>query len=426
MFIPVLMYVVVIIYGGGRLLAYLSEKEANRAITHKRLAFVILSVLLFVPLVAYKILNWNDPSIILPFGISFYTLQAYSYIHSIYQNEIETEKDPVLIALFVSFFPFVSSGPIMRAKALLPQLKENKAFSYDDVTDGLKLYAFGLFKKLVLADNIAIYIQNVNLGFGQGYGHGLAAFVAAVLYSLELYLDFSGYSDIVIGCSRALGLNVDRNFDHPYLARTITEFWRRWHISLSSWLRDYVYFPLGGSRKGSVVTYRNIIIVFLVSGFWHGSGWNFIVWGLMNGAFQCIERIVINATDHKYKGSRVLTFLLVTLAWMFFSAGSVVEAVDRIRSFAGIPTDVMAIVGSAEPLLTLNEVLLIPQSFNMLLMVVGLIIFIVISLMTYEKDGLQLISKKNVFVRWGLYYDLILSILFFAASEPVSFIYNKF
>ncbi|WP_051538173.1 MBOAT family O-acyltransferase [Butyrivibrio proteoclasticus] len=390
--------------------------------------FSIFVVLLFVPLVAYKILDWNGTGVLLPLGISFFTLQAYTYLHDVRDGSIEAEKSLVTVALFVAFFPAVSSGPILRARTLIPQLKASKEFDYDRVTAGMKLYCFGLFKKLVLADNMAVYIQNVNTEFAGGYVKGLAVLLSAMMYSLQLYLDFSGYSDIVIGSARILGFDIDKNFDHPYLARTISEFWRRWHISLSSWLRDYVYFPLGGSRKGQVRTYLNIVIVFLVSGLWHGNGWNFIVWGLIHGVFQCAERMLGTITRGKYKGSRVLTFIMATFAWMFFSAASVGDALGKLISFGRIPGELADVFGGAASLsaASLNAAFLIPEGFSFVLLLAGLIVFGIISLITYKRDGIELVKKIPAFPRWLLYNLLILSILFFAASEPVSFIYNKF
>ena len=410
-FLSALIYVALLTYIGGLV------------ISGRKSSFPFFAILLFAPLVVYKVLDWRGSGILLPLGISFFTLQAYSYLHDVYKGEIEVERSPITIALFTSFFPSVSSGPILRARTLIPQLNDPKEFDYDRVTDGMKLYCFGLFKKMVLADNMAVYIQNVNSEFANGYVHGLAVLLSAVMYSLQLYLDFSGYSDIVIGSAKILGFNIDRNFDHPYLSKTITEFWRRWHISLSSWLRDYIYFPLGGSRKGIARTYGNIIIVFLISGFWHGNGFNFIVWGLIHGLFQCIERFVVTVTNKKYKGSRLLTFIMATFAWMFFSAESVTDALNKLSSFSLIPNDINAVFSGAS---SLSEVLQIPADYRFILLLISLTIFVIISYVTYEKDGLEIIRKIPAAPRWILYHLLILSILFFAASTPVSFIYNKF
>ena len=409
-FIPALLYVVIVTYVGGLLL----EKR-------KKL-LPLFCVLLFAPLIVYKVVQWNKGDYIIPLGISFFTLQAYSYLNSVYNEEIGPEKSFVTVTLFVSFFPAVSSGPILRASKMIPQFKKPKAFNYNLFTDGMKLYAFGLFKKMVLADNMAIYIQSVNDQFVNGNIYGLAVFASAIFYSLQLYLDFSGYSDIVIGCSKMLGFEIDRNFDHPYLARTITEFWRRWHISLSSWLRDYIYFPLGGSRKGPFRTYINIVIIFIISGLWHGNGFNFLVWGLLHGLFQCAERMLKSFSRGKYKGSRILTFIMVTFAWMFFSEKSVSTTIDKIRAFVIIPSEIAEVLNGK---LMISDVLLIPQDLNMVVLVIGIVVFVLLSIITYNRDGLGLIRRIPSVPRWGLYYLLILGVLFFAASTQVSFIYNK-
>lgn len=411
LFLPALIYISAIAYIGGLVLS------------RKKALFPLFTVLLFLPLVTYKVLDWNKTGILLPLGISFFTLQAYSYLHDVYTGEMKAESSPITIALFTSFFPSVSSGPILRAQSLIPQLKEAHDFDYTRVTDGMKLYCFGLFKKLVLADNIALYIQNVNSEFAAGNIHPLAVLLSAVLYSFELYLDFSGYSDIVIGCAKILGFDIDRNFHHPYLSKTITEFWRRWHTSLSSWLRDYIYFPLGGSKKGTARTYINIIIIFLVSGLWHGNGLNFIVWGLLHGIFQCIERFILKASHYKYRGSRIITFILVTFAWMFFSDGSISVTLSKLTCFTGIPAAVTTALSGVVPI---QDLLLIPDGFDLVLLLAGLVLFCLISIVTAKKDGLVLIKNIPAVPRWLLYYALILFILFFAAATPVNFIYNKF
>ncbi|WP_029233432.1 MBOAT family O-acyltransferase [Butyrivibrio sp. VCB2006] len=410
-FLPALLYVVVVTYLGGLLLGKRGK------------LFPLFCTLLFAPLVAYKFLQWNQGDFIIPLGISFFTLQAYSYLNSVYKKDAEPERSFLTVAVFVSFFPAVSSGPILRSSKIIPQLKAPKDFEYDRVTDGMKLYCLGLFKKMVLADNLALYIQSVNEQFALGNVHGLAVITAAIFYSLQLYLDFSGYSDIVIGCSKVLGFDIDRNFDHPYMARTITEFWRRWHISLSSWLRDYIYFPLGGSKRGAFRTYINILIVFVISGLWHGNGLNYIVWGLLHGLFQCVERALKAFTHGKYKGSRLVTFVMVTFAWMFFAEKSVGDALGKIRAFSIIPRDISEVFSGKHLLV---EALQVPQDMNFLMLVVGIVIFALVSVITYEKDGLELIRKIPAVPRWVLYNLLILGVLFFSASTQVSFIYNKF
>ena len=222
--------------------------------------------------------------IILPVGISFYTFQTLSYTIDVYRKKLDPTKDFIAFAAFVSFFPQLVAGPIERATNLLPQFYKKREFEYGKAVDGMRQILWGLFKKIVIADNCALY---VNIIFDDHTQHsGSTLLLGAVLFAFQIYGDFSGYSDIAIGTSRLFGFNLKQNFAFPYFSRDIAEFWRRWHISLSTWFRDYVYIPLGGSRGSHGNTIRNVFVIFLVSGFWHGANWTFIVWGL-------IKRIVL-------------------------------------------------------------------------------------------------------------------------------------
>jgi D-alanyl-lipoteichoic acid acyltransferase DltB (MBOAT superfamily) len=241
-----------------------------------------------------RLLAPNMPSppafnVLLPVGISFYTFQALGYSIDVYYGRVRAERDFITYALFVTFFPQLVAGPIERTASLLPQFKENHGFDYDRVTSGLKLAAWGMFKKVVVADRLALYVNGV---YGEpGVYPAAALALATFFFAFQIYCDFSGYSDIAIGCARALGFNLIANFRRPYFASSITEFWRRWHISLSAWFKDYLYIPLGGNRKGSFRRHLNLMITFLVSGLWHGAAWHFVVWGALHGAFQVAEHI---------------------------------------------------------------------------------------------------------------------------------------
>lgn len=413
-FLPVLLYVTALTYLGG---VVIGKKE-------KLLwPFVIL---VLIPLLAYKYLGWGARQIELPLGISFFTLQSITYLVAIHKKKIPTETDLFKIALFVSFFPAVSSGPILRAEKILPQFDKVEDFDYERVTDGLRLYAFGLFKKMVVADNLALYVSSVQGSAfnGESTGLGAAIILSAVLYSFQLYADFSGYSDIVIGCSRILGFDIGRNFDHPYLSGTVSEFWRRWHISLSSWLRDYVYIPLGGSRVSKINIYRNTLIVFLVSGLWHGNGWTFVVWGLLHGLFVCADRVFGFGKDGKKRLWNIfVTFVLVTFAWMFFSAPSMHSLFTEFRGIGTIGADLGRFFAGD---IGVFELFAVEDSYSFLIAIISNLVFLICSIITYKQEGTEFIRGKNAAVRWALYFALILSILCFSASGHANFIYNEF
>ena len=276
-----------------------------------------------------KDIDYNSIKIILPVGISFYTFQTLSYSIDVYRKKIRPNKDLVAFLAFVSFFPQLVAGPIERAKNLLPQFIRNRTFTYERGIEGFKQIIWGGFKKMVIADNCAIY---VDLMFSSPADYsGSTLVISAVLFSFQIYADFSGYSDIAIGTGKLFGFQLKQNFAYPYFSRDVSEFWRRWHISLSSWFKDYVYIPLGGSRVKQALKIRNILIVFIISGFWHGASWNFIFWGLLNA--MLILPAILRGTNRRYLKSinehkqlpniRELlkifkTFSLVTITFIFF------------------------------------------------------------------------------------------------------------
>ncbi len=278
-------------------------------------------------------------NIILPVGISFYTFQTLSYTIDIYRREIKPTKDLLSFFAFVAFFPQLVAGPIERASHLLPQFHKIYRFDYDRVKSGLLLMGFGLFKKMVIADRAAILVNQVYNNPSAHTGHEVI--LATILFAFQIYCDFSGYSDIAIGAARTMGFDLMKNFDSPYFSKSITEFWRRWHISLSTWFRDYVYIPLGGNRKGKYRTYANLFIVFVVSGLWHGAAMTFIVWGAIHGLFIIIEKAMVS---FRKKGSGIIlgkkpskllsipfTFFIVCFAWVFFRARTFEEALMIIQ-----------------------------------------------------------------------------------------------
>jgi len=279
--------------------------------------------------------------VILPVGISFYTFHGLSYVIDIYKDRIKPERNFVDYSLFVSFFPLLVAGPIERATHLLPQVKKQRYFDKAKAIDGLRQILWGLFKKIVIADNCSTY---ANMAFDHSAGtSGSTLLLGALMFTFQIYCDFSGYSDIALGTARLFGFDLLRNFSFPYFSRDIAEFWRRWHISLSSWFRDYLYIPLGGSKGGTWMKVRNTFIIFIVSGFWHGANWTFIIWGLLN-ALYIMPSILFNTNRNnldtvaqgkifpsaKELFSVILTFTLTVLAWIFFRAESVHAAFNYL------------------------------------------------------------------------------------------------
>ena len=292
----------------------------------------------------YEIKSIWTLNFILPVGISFYTFQTMSYTIDIYRKKLEPTKDFISFASFVSFFPQLVAGPIERASNLLPQILKKREFQYDQVIQGLKLILWGMFKKVVIADSLAPIVDDIFSNY-QDFGGG-TLWLGAIYFSFQIYCDFSGYSDIAIGTSKLLGFELMSNFKFPYFSRNIGEFWRRWHISLSTWFRDYLYIPLGGSQEGKWKSIRNIFIIFLVSGFWHGANWSFIFWGLFH-SILFLPTFMFNK-NRNYTSSIiaantllpslkefinvVTTFLLVTIGWVFFRSESIGDSFSYLTS----------------------------------------------------------------------------------------------
>lgn len=300
---------------------------------------------------AFSFFGYQIPArslnIILPVGISFYTFQTLSYTIDVYKRKLEPTKDFIQFAAFVSFFPQLVAGPIERAANLMPQFNKIRNFEYSVAVDGAVLIAYGFFKKLVVADRLAVY---VNAYFSnQPEMNSLTAILAVIFFSFQIYCDFSGYSDIARGLAKWFGFELMVNFDRPYFAVSFHQFWKKWHISLSSWFKDYLYIPLGGSRRGNLITYRNLLIVFIVSGFWHGARWTFVVWGALHGFYQLTEHLLSNHREKLFKkfnstasrfigqiGSILFVYVLVCFAWIFFRADSLGQAftvIDQILHF---------------------------------------------------------------------------------------------
>lgn len=276
--------------------------------------------------------NMPKFALLLPVGISFYTFQALGYSIDVYRGTVKIERDFPTYALFVSFFPQLVAGPIERSQNLLPQFKQQHRFDYDAVMSGVKLMVWGYFMKLVLADRCGIYVDTI---FNNVDKHnGGSYLVASLLFPFQIYGDFAGYSLIAIGVARVLGFRLMENFHRPYFACTIGEFWHRWHISLSTWFKDYVYIPLGGNRVGKLRNYFNLLITFVVSGIWHGANWTFLCWGTIHGILLCIEK-AFGISKQKYTGAKksfhwAATFVLVCFAWILFRANNLSDAVSVV------------------------------------------------------------------------------------------------
>ena len=312
-------------------------------------------------------------NIILPVGISFYTFQTLSYSIDVYKGKIKHTNDFISFAVFVSFFPQLVAGPIERASHLLPQFLKKREFDYKTAITGISLISYGFFKKIVIADRLAIYVNSV---FGDiGNANTISLMFGIIFFSFQIYADFSGYSLIARGIAKLLGFDLMVNFNRPYLASSIPEFWRRWHISLSTWFRDYLYIPLGGNRVSTLRNYYNLIIVFLVSGLWHGANWTFVIWGALHGVYQVIYLLykkILNPEDTKSKISQLINissvYLLVTFAWIFFRANSFSQALQYINKIIELDfsiniTQITANVGLLNLIISFSVIILLYLSY---------------------------------------------------------------
>ncbi len=351
--------------------------------------------------IGYEIVQ---PGILLPVGISFYVFQSMSYTIDFYRGSVERESSFIRYATFVSLFPQLVAGPIERARNLLPQLKNHPKICLQDFTDGLSLFVVGLFKKVALADYIALYVDKV---YGApGEYESAALLLATFAFGWQIYFDFSGYTDMARGIGRMLGIRLMLNFNHPYLATGLGDFWRRWHISLSTWFRDYVYISLGGNRKGKIITYRNLILTLLLSGLWHGAAWTFLIWGAVHAVGFALTRDLERSEFYQQKIPRFIkqlwVFVFVTLAWVFFRAESWDQAVlvlSRIFSFS--------MIDPQYPLVMLILILLV-WAYQF----------------ACENRARQIVKLAPI--RIGMMVFMILYLALFATSSDQPFIYFQF
>jgi alginate O-acetyltransferase complex protein AlgI len=365
--------------------------------------------------------------VILPVGISFYTFHGLSYVIDIYKNRIKAEKNVVDYAVFVSFFPLLVAGPIERATHLLPQIKKNRIFNYAKAIDGLRQILWGLFKKIVIADTCSIFADDIFQNYPNYSGGTLI--VGAILFSFQIYCDFSGYSDIAIGVAKLFGIELITNFKTPYFSRNIAEFWRRWHISLSTWFRDYVYIPLGGSKASLFKSVRNIFIIFILSGFWHGANWTYIIWGGLNALYfvpsflmkKNRKYINLDTSNNYYSKLKeliaiLITFGLTTFAWIFFRSKTVMDAMKYTKG----------IFNSAKffKIQTAKT-----YELNIRPLLIYISIFLIID-WYYKNENVVFTrghdTKKSIILKYLFYAFTIISILLSIKNQATSFIYFQF
>ncbi len=426
-------------------------EEVNKSKHKKRVvlaSFVInLSILFFFKYFLFSIktvskvlslmhIQLHEPTfnIMLPVGISFYTFQALSYTMDVYRGDIYAEKDFFQYALFVSFFPQLVAGPIERSKNLLKQLAVPKPFSFDDAKEGLLLMLWGYFLKIVLADRIAIFVDTVYGDYSQYPGTYLI--VATIMFAVQIYCDFSGYSTIAMGAAKVMRIQLMENFNAPYLSVSVAEFWRNWHISLTSWFKDYLYIPLGGSRKGKHREYANKIIVFLVSGLWHGAQSSFVVWGGLNGLYQVVGEMLQPVRDRAVQslhlnrnsiGHRLInmigTFIFVDFSWIFFRANGVREALKIIQSMVAVRNPWVLFDGS------LYRCGLDEKNFRLAILCILILLFADLC----KKRGIvvrRVILEQDYWCRWIIISLTIVFLLVFGKYGPVydesAFIYFQF
>ena len=433
-YIAVLVYITVLAFASGAFL--------YRSKNIKGIHIAIATVLVIAPLIIFKYTGFiarninviisafgsaqklSTMELALPIGISFYTFSALSYVIDVSQKKYEPFDNFFHFASGVSFFPCLVSGPIERQNKLVPQIIRGNAFNYSMATYGLKQIAWGLFEKIVIADNLAVYVDNVFSNVKSFQGAPLLA--GSLLFTIQIYCDFAGYSDIAIGVAKLFGIELTKNFHSPYLSKSMQEFWRRWHISLSSWFRDYVYIPLGGNRKGNIRKNINIIVTMVVSGVWHGAAWTFIAWGWIHGVVQAVENLVGYGKNKKTDNNKFVNLIKVLLViaisntlWVFFRAASFADAMYLLsHMFAGI-TNVRSYMNGLEAI-GLHKVVLVQILFELLI----LFFYDYASLKT---DVIKIISSKSLIVRWGIYCLFLLVVVQLAyKGGSVNFVYAGF
>lgn len=388
------------------------------------LLFVFKYYNFFADVLASTNLDIPHLNLILPVGISFYTFQTLSYTIDVYRGKIDPEKNFGKFALYVSYFPQLVAGPIERSTNLLPQFSKKISFDYDRFADGFKLMTWGLFKKTVIADRLAPVVDIV-YSTPSEYS-GLSLLFATYLFAFQIYCDFSGYSDIAVGVSKMMGINLMDNFKRPYFSKSIHEFWQRWHISLSTWFRDYLYIPLGGNKVSKARWYFNLWIVFVVSGFWHGANWTFIIWGTLHGTYLIISILTAKFRKHLevksgitknrflYRSYKIfITFHLVVFAWIFFRADNTGEAIDVIRGI---------LFNFSEG----KDIFQYLTASSVFLCILSIIILETVHMFQRHENMREMFNSKPAYVRIPVISSMILGIVFFGIFSSNQFIYFQF
>lgn len=419
-----LFYITLITFWGGIII---SKQKDNQI--RKKYLVTILSILTIFPLLSFKYYNFLNESLTnifeaigltiglpglnwaVPIGISFFTFQALGYLLDVYYKKIKAENSWWDYMLFICFFPQIASGPISKARDLLPQIKNTRIFNYEKAVEGCKWLLWGMFLKVVVADRIGTLVDTILPNYM--YLNGTTCLIGAILYSFQIYGDFAGYSFMAVGVGKLMGFDLINNFKRPYFAPTITEFWKRWHISLTKWLTDYIYIPLGGNRCSKLKMYTNILLTFLVSGIWHGANWTYIIWGIMHGIIQSIEKAlgIQKCNGGKLKPFRILfTFILVTIAWIFFRMPTIQEGWNIIYK---IFTDY-------------GNISLEVSKTDYLLITMGVLFILVKEWFEEYHNSITLINNKYILIRWLTYIILICMILLCGVFDAGSFIYVSF
>lgn len=445
-----LLGVTFVTYLSGRIIEKLKAKENAEKKTKLVLGATIVSCILVLALfkyldyifntlciffrIAHIGINVPTVSLVIPVGISFYLFQSMGYVIDIYRGKINSERNFILYGAYISFFPQLVAGPIERADKLLPQFYEEHKFDFERVKSNLLLMLWGFFMKIVIVDRIAIFVDGVYNNY-EIYG-GVPLIVATLLFAFQIYCDFAGYSLIAKGAAGVMGFELMDNFNSPYCASGVREFWSRWHISLTSWFRDYVYIPLGGNRKGKVRKYINTIIVFLLSGLWHGPSWSFVFWGGLNGMYIVLEELFLKAKDRIFSFLHiklpriisktlgiVVTFILVDFSWIFFRSTGLKDGIKIIKS--------MLTFSNVSAFMDNTVFYNIIEKKNFIMIFVAILILVFLDICHYNGIRLRtVISRQNIVVRWCFYWTLIMSILIFGIWGPgfdqAAFIYFQF
>ncbi len=443
-YILILGFTIVIDYYAGILL----ENEPDQK---KKKRYLVMSLVANIGVLAvfkyYNFLNDNITGlanmlgykiqipylkILLPIGLSFHTFQAMSYTIEVYRGHQKAERHFGIYSLYVMFYPQLVAGPIERPQNMLHQFHEEKRFDYEKAVSGLRLMLWGMFKKVVIADRLAVVSDMI---FTNPYDYSSTAIaIGCVFFTFQIFCDFSGYSDIAIGSARIMGFELMKNFDRPYSSRRISEFWRRWHISLSTWFKDYLYIPLGGNRVSEWRKQMNLFIVFLVSGLWHGADWKFIIWGALHGFFLVFGNVTekarfavrqaIGLTKMKWLDDniqRLTTFVLVTIAWVFFRANSSKDAIYIVKRLPGMFGELWEMLRTKAFSFGMQV-----EPYKMVICAIAIAVMEGVHLAQRKQSIGLMVDRQPVYVRWGIYYFFLFAVIYLGVFENRQFIYFQF